>query len=352
MRKVLLISEVFNPPYDEGIKKTVYNLYDALNSKYELQVICRVGPINIQNVSCISTNKLFVSRKLKAQIVAFGPDTIIYFPFASSTFAGFVRHFIISHFFSSARQIMIALQPKPLKRWQKMMVRFFKPSIVLTPSPLLQDMLNELGIENELLPLYTDLSKFVPINSSSKKSDLRKKYGIASEAYVISHMGHLNEGRNLGSLIELQKSGCQVVVVGSSSTPIDSVGPLMLKLDLERNGIIILDGYIENIEEIYQLSDLYIFPVLAPNSSIGLPLSILEARACGIPVITTDFGSVKYYLGDDHGGIFYSNPNEFSNTMKLVRTEANRTHHETQVHKLNEDFMNAMLRNIEKKSNI
>ena len=27
MKKVLLVSEYLNPPFDEGIKKTVYNLY-------------------------------------------------------------------------------------------------------------------------------------------------------------------------------------------------------------------------------------------------------------------------------------------------------------------------------------
>lgn len=81
----------------------------------------------------------------------------------------------------------------------------------------------------------------------------------------------------------------------------------------------IIDGFIERIEEIYHLSDLYIFPVVKKNSSIGLPLSILEARACGVPVVTTNFGSTHYFLGNDNGNIFYSEPEEFPTRVEEVK---------------------------------
>ena len=33
MKKVILVTEYINPPYDEGIKKTVYSLFLKLNKK-------------------------------------------------------------------------------------------------------------------------------------------------------------------------------------------------------------------------------------------------------------------------------------------------------------------------------
>ncbi len=160
-------------------------------------------------------------------------------------------------------------------------------------------------------------------------------------------MGHLNEGRNLKSLIPLQKNDIQVVIASSSSTPKDAIGHESIKQELLDSGIIILEGYIENIEEIYQLSDVYIFPVQKENSSIGMPLSILEARACGIPVVTTDFGSVKTYLEDDFGGIIYTNPENFLNKVISYKTSEKKNFSKTRVSELNDIFYNIVNKHIE-----
>ena len=318
MKKVLFITEYLNPPYDEGIKKTVYNLFLDLDKRYELQVICRFG-FDKDNIHIIETNPLFYSEKVKLIIERFNPHSIIYLPFQSSTFASYLRLKVLSVFAKKSKMIFIALQPKPLKNWQQLIVKFIKPKFALTPSPTLKQFWDKLGIENKLIPLLTDLSIFKPADNHISKRSLREKYNLPIDAFIISHMGHLNEGRNLRSLIPLQNAGFQVVIVGSSSTPQDAYGKISLQEDLKNSGIIILNRFIQNIEEIYQLSDVYIFPVVAKNSSIGLPLSILEARACEIPVITTDYGSVKHFLGTDNGGIIFSDPDLFYKKVKEIR---------------------------------
>lgn len=345
-KKVLLITEYLYPPYDEGIKKTAYNIFSILNRDYDLQVICREGPENISNIRCISSNKLFICRDIKTLINNFKPDVVIYFPFASSTFAGFIRNYILSSYYRKAKNIIIALQPKPLKFWQQWLIKFIQPDILLTPSPLLKSLLDDLKINNRLLPLYTNLEIFIPINADQKRL-LRKKYNIPNDVFVITHTGHLNEGRNLKSLISLQGNGNQVLIVGSTSTPSDAVGPASLKDELEKSGIKVIGGHIENIEEIYQLSDLYIFPVIKPNSSIGLPLSILEARGCGIPVMTTDYGSTRYFLGDDSGSIFYCAPEEFIVDVNRIKSDK-KDYLSTAVKELNEKFNDIIHEEIKK----
>ena len=342
-RKVLFITEYLNPPYDEGIKKTAFNIYTELNHKYDLKVICRYG-FKEENIFAINCNPLFLSRNIRKIISDFNPLVIIYLPFASSTFAGYLRLRVLRFFAQNAKMIFIALQPKPLKKWQKLSVNFLKPQYALTPSPSLQKFWESYNINSRLLPLITDLSVFKPLEMAEQKLDLRKKYNIPINAYLISHMGHINEGRNLESLILLQRSGYLVMIVGSSSTPKDALGPKDLKSKLEKEGIVVLDKFIELIEEIYQMSDLYIFPVLAPNSSIGMPLSILEARACGIPVLTTNFGSISAFMGDDNGGIIYSTPKRFSEAVKSIEK---RDYTNSNVEDLNKKFYNILFEIIE-----
>ena len=242
---------------------------------------------------------------------------------------------------------MIALQPKPLKNWQRHAVKCIKPLTVLTPSPLLKQQLEAMGINTVLIPLITDLTVFKPLDTRERKKTLRAKYGISLDAFVVTHVGHLNHGRNLTSLMPLQTAHVQVVIVGSSSTPEDAIGPASLKAELENKGAIILDRFIERIEEIYQLSDLYVFPVEDQNSSIGMPLSILEARACGIPVLTTDFGGVKQFLDDDFGGIYYSKPEDFVQAVKKIQEKDTSEFIKTAVSKLNKRFYQIIQRAIE-----
>lgn len=337
MKKVLLITETLEPPYDEGIKKTVYNLYRDLKSNYNLKVIARFSFAS-GDIVTINTNVLFFSKKIKREINEFKPEVLIYFPFASATFASYLRFKILSHYAKGAKQIFLSLQPKTLKNWQKQIVKLIPPRLALTSSPQLKDFWDHINVNNILLPLQTDLNIFKPLEKESSKIELRNKYDLPANAFIISHMGHLNEGRNLKSLITLQKAGCQIVVVGSSSTPKDSVGPASLKEDLLNEGIIILDGYIEQIEEIYQLSDLYIFPVIAKTGSIGMPLSIMEARACGIPVLTTDFGSIRKFMDSDYGNIHYSKPEHFKEAITKIKEKKNRERKKTKVHEINQQY--------------
>jgi len=336
MKKVLLVTEYINHPFDEGIKKTVYNLFLDLDVNYELQVICRFG-FEKKNIHIVQTNALFLSKKVKKIIRRFDPEVLIYLPFQSSTLASYLRLRILTLFTNFVSNIFIALQPKGLKKWEEVIMYFMKPKYALTPSPELENFWSKQDINNKMLPLLTDLNIYKPV-SSVIKNRLRVKYNLPLDTFIISHMGHLNEGRNLRSLVPLQTEGNQVVIVASSSTPVDAQGSQSLKDELKKNGIIIIDRYIENIEEVYQLSDVYIFPVVTNTGSIGMPLSIMEARGCGIPVITTDYGSLKQYLGDDNNSIWYRDPKEFSVMIGKIKSLPPRNFSQTKIEYINKEF--------------
>ena len=58
---------------------------------------------------------------------------------------------------------------------------------------------------------------------------------------------------------------------------------LLIK-ELKKEKIIVINKYIKNIFEIYQISYLYVFPVLDHENAIQVPLSVLEALSCIISV--------------------------------------------------------------------
>lgn len=111
----------------------------------------------------------------------------------------------------------------------------------------------------------------------------------------------------------LLTDGNKIVIVGSTSTSQDK----QLKDDLENAGIKIIAGYIEHIEELYQLSDVYVFPVKNDHSAIEFPLSVLEAMACNLPVVTTTYGSLPDFFVQSSCFTYFSGQQEL---LSLVRS--------------------------------
>jgi len=77
---------------------------------------------------------------------------------------------------------------------------------------------------------------------------------------------------------------------------------------LTESGCLVWRRHFAEIEELYQLADLYVFPVVDKLGSIELPLSIMEAMACNLPVISTKFGALPRILKEDEEeGLIYVN---------------------------------------------
>jgi glycosyltransferase involved in cell wall biosynthesis len=90
----------------------------------------------------------------------------------------------------------------------------------------------------------------------------------------------------------------QVLIIGSSLTRDQEVLE-----SLQRAGCKVVCGYQEKIERFYQIADYFVFPVekyedgIYPKKYnqvgvIDMPLTVLEAMSCNLPVISTFFSSI------------------------------------------------------------
>jgi glycosyltransferase involved in cell wall biosynthesis len=172
------------------------------------------------------------------------------------------------------------------------------------------------GCPTQLLPSGVDLEKFKPVRLE-KKIELRTKYGLNREAFTVLHVGHITRGRNVELLTLVHSEhAAQVVLVGSSLPHKDRTA---LTAQLREQGIVVFDTYIRNVEELYQLSDCYLFPVFSDQACIGTPLSVLEAMACNLPVITVRYGSLPVLFTEGDGLFFVDNPQELVQGITRVR---------------------------------
>lgn len=119
------------------------------------------------------------------------------------------------------------------------------------------------------------------IDLEQKKAEL----GIAPGQRVLLSAGELIKRKNHESIIRAiaQISDNSLVYLICGHGQLESyLKGVVKKLGIESK--VIFAGYRLDIIEIYQMADLYVFP----SYQEGLPMALLEAMACGIPVVCSN----------------------------------------------------------------
>lgn len=124
-----------------------------------------------------------------------------------------------------------------------------------------------------------DTQKFAPV-TQARARELKLKYGFSPEKILVAHVGHCSSGRGLEDFALLNAPKIERLVVASGM--FEHEGTVRL---LEESGVRLVSGYIPNVEEVYQLADVYLFPTRSAEYVISIPLSVMEALACGTPVV-------------------------------------------------------------------
>jgi glycosyltransferase involved in cell wall biosynthesis len=326
----VVFSERLRAPYDEGIKKLTVHLSAALSAEHELLVLTSDGHDDARyGVQNIDVNRALLSARLQTAIRRFQPEAIIYVPTACATLFSFARARVLRYYARDICTALVTLQPRPYTPVGKFFIRHLVSARrgqlaldwVLTQSTRTSNVLRGLGCRTALLPPAVDAERFRP-PSPPEKAELRAKYGLPVTASVMTQVGHLRSKRNLDHFLALRSrasrqergTGYQegggdyqasqsyhTVVVASTSTPQDAD----LKKALSAAGVMVIDTYVPYIEDVYRLSDLYLFLAESDTAAIELPLSVLEAMACNLPVVCTPFGGLQDFFPAGQGLLYW-----------------------------------------------
>lgn len=147
-----------------------------------------------------------------------------------------------------------------------------------------------------------DYEKFEKNITETEKNILKNKYHIDSNEKVIIFVGRLTEEKGIKQLLMainyVTYKNFKLLIVGSYffNTKVKSDFEKELDELVNKNKErIIFTGYI-NYNEIYQLYKISDFAVLPSMWDEPAGLTIQEAEACGLPVITTDSGGIPEYV--------------------------------------------------------
>lgn len=142
---------------------------------------------------------------------------------------------------------------------------------------------------------------------SDQLTATRKKYELPDD--FVLYVGDINWNKNIPSLVRAcQQAEVPLVIVGKQATnkDIDTNHPETRdlvwlqkeakKLTINHQPLIITPGFVsmDELVSLYNLATVYVQPSF--DEGFGLP--VLEAMACGCPVISSNYGSLPEVVGD------------------------------------------------------
>ncbi len=326
MKKVLLVTRPIAPPWDEASKNFAFTLAKDLsmdnNLKLHLLTNGKVAelPENViqEKIYTHSQNDFGLEQKLRLfwfLLWNASKFDVLHLLFTPTKFNAWTMKCVLnisgSRIFFGKNSGMtdihsiqtVATLREDLFSDEEIKDLMFA-DLVITYSDYAKNKLEKLGVKN-VKRIYPgiDLEKYKPLSNEQQSMNNKK-----SESFVINFAG---EYTRLGamddvvdSFIEVSKkipeAKLSMAVRVKNEKDADKKKEVIQKLK-ENNVLEKVDFYDDgkfNMEDIYNLADISIFPVQNMHGKFDVPLVVVEAMACSKPVIVSDIPILEEFCDE------------------------------------------------------
>jgi len=309
--RILQVIHYFSPLHGGGSINAAYNLSKHLverghevtmyTTDFELdeEYIKSLSGVRVVPFHCIANiGLMLISPKMKGQLKK---EIMDFDVIHMHNFRSYQN--VVAHHYAKKYNIPYILQAHgsvlPLfrkQRLKKIFDIFFGYSILSDASKVIAltktevEQYKKMGVGEdkiEILPNGIDLSEY---DNLPKRGDFRKKYGIGDNEKMILYLGRIHKIKGIDLLVKAfadlvkELDGVKLVIAG----PNDGFLLTLKKQieDLKIGDMILFTGplYERNKLEAYVDADVHVLPSVYEIFGI----TVLEAWACGAPVIVTD----------------------------------------------------------------
>ncbi len=194
-----------------------------------------------------------------------------------------------------------------IAKWY-MRICYNRATLIMVPSEGVYEKLTWMKIKppKEIVNLGVDNNAFKP-----EKTTIRKELGISPEDIVIGYHGRISREKDLTTLlrayvrIRRKNKNIKLLVVGE--------GIEKIKRKLLKTPGVIMPGSTEKVNKYLNAMDIYVLPSLTETTC----LSVLEAMAVKLPIISTPVGYVQDYITEGVTGLFFNKKDSFLLTKQI-----------------------------------
>lgn len=155
----------------------------------------------------------------------------------------------------------------------------------------------------EFQPTWADPMQFMPPSDKariSSRMNLTRKLEIAADSHILLSVGRLDAQKNplllisaLERLANLTNKPFSLLLVGEGPLR-DSIAQTIEKAGLSKSVHLLGVKSMDEVVELLHAADLFVMS----SAYEGMPMAVIEALACGVPVATTQVGEVGRVVHD------------------------------------------------------
>jgi glycosyltransferase involved in cell wall biosynthesis len=178
----------------------------------------------------------------------------------------------------------------------------------------------------EVIPLGFDLNPFQE-SLVTKRKKTREIYNLSEDQIAIAIIGRLAPIKNHDLFLDaieivLEKTTKNLVffIVGDGETR-HNIENRISEMKIRKNIDIRMTSWIKDIKTFNAGMDI----ICLTSNNEGTPVSLIEAQACNIPVVTTDVGGIKDIVKNNETGFIVpkNNASDFSEKLLLLSENKN-----------------------------
>lgn len=158
-----------------------------------------------------------------------------------------------------------------------------------------------------------------------KKGEFKKKYAINTDEKIILFLSRIHKRKGADVLVEAfsklknEIKDIKLVIAGPDEGYLDKLKLIVRELNVENDVIFSGPLYEKDKLEAYVDADVFVLPSKDRYESFGNV--VLEACACGTPVIVTNNCGVTEWIGDDVGYVVECDKEELRNALFKVLSD-------------------------------
>jgi glycosyltransferase involved in cell wall biosynthesis len=155
----------------------------------------------------------------------------------------------------------------------------------------------------KVIPLGFDLEKF-RVDLPAKRMAVRSQYGLAENEVAVAIIGRLAPIKNHAFFLQVVE---QLLARGTVNVRFFIVGDGELQSEIAAQSAEINRKYGEKIVLTSWIKDIATFNagmdvICLTSNNEGTPVSLIEAQACNVPIVTTEVGGVRDIVHADETG--------------------------------------------------
>lgn len=321
-KKILLATRPLVPPWDEASKNFAYFLAKSVSlPEISLHILTEKNEPRLENLSAsviehpIYSNKYGKERahypffqKIRLPIYLFFQSRnydIIHYIFTPTFFNAVITRYLTP--FSGKRVQTVATFRS--QRYPKVFLKYlFFGNTIITYTERTKKQLEEIGVKN-VTRIYPgiDLERYSP---QPKNPALLTELGLTTEDFIVIYPG---EYTRLGAtdmltetFLKYFKEHPETNLRFVFACRIKNDADALKKKEIHRKfaeakllDYVAFSDTITDMAGLYNTADVVIFPVADLKGKFDVPLIIIEAYACGKPVILSDLPQFSEFANDD-----------------------------------------------------